>query len=596
MDATMGELRRASRIAIHLADQDGGGRVSSNADEKAEDAPGGTGALAFGPESDNASGEKKAPPEKQPPLKLKGAGQDRTYVVPHELIGAARGLLEADAPAKACHDLKHHLRALRRLGIALAGVDFDTILAAFLVNPGRAEPSLQDLYHQYLAPLGGQAQAGSEPELIIALQEALAPRLEQDNLTPLFRDIEMPIASILADMEETGIAVDAVALQAISREFGAEQERLERECFELAGRKFNLNSPIQLRQVLFTDLKLPTKGLKKTKSGYSTDVDALTKLAEAHELPRKLLQYRTVAKLKSTYSDALPQLVDPQTGRIHTSFHQALTATGRLSSTDPNLQNIPARSEDGLRIRRAFVAKPGALLLSADYSQIELRVLAHLSGDRTLLDAFSRGDDIHLRTAAEVLGIEPKAVDQNARRLAKVINFGIIYGMGPQRLAAELGIPLAEASAYIKRYFERLPGVRAYLDEVLRSARESGFVVTMFGRRRYLPELNAPDGGARSQAERIAVNTPIQGSAAELIKLAMVNLHRRFGCGSATTARMVLQVHDELVFEVDKAGLEPICHIVKQEMEQVAELKVPLKVDLKCGLNWAELRPWKGPG
>ncbi len=589
LGAIVEELARSPRLAIHLADSESnrsGVRAGDGAEEATIEAqPGASGTLDFGRTADNSNHS-----HNRAPLKLKGAGQERTYVVAHDLIPALRPMLEAATPPRVCHDVKHHLRAMRRLGIALAGVDFDTMLAGFLVNPGRAEPSLEDLYHEHLAPLGGEASAGSEPELLIALHAALAARLEENGLLPLFREIELPTAAVLADMEETGIAIDGAALKAISAEFSSQQERLERECFELAGRKFNLNSPIQLREVLFTDLKLPVKGLKRTKSGYSTDVDALTKLAALHALPKKLLEYRTISKLRSTYSDALPLLIDPATGRIHTSFHQALTATGRLSSTDPNLQNIPARSEEGMRIRRAFVAKPGAALLSADYSQIELRILAHLSGDQTLLDAFASGDDIHVRTAAEVLGIEPRAVDANARRLAKVINFGIIYGMGPQRLAAELGIALSAASDYIKRYFERLPGVRSYLEDVLRTAREKGFVTTMFGRRRYLPELNARDGGARSQAERIAVNTPIQGSAAELIKLAMVRLHTEFQ-GSEFDARMVLQVHDELVFEVGKQQLDSLYDVIRRKMELVAELRVPLKVDLKAGPNWAELHP-----
>jgi len=304
---------------------------------------------------------------------------------------------------------------------------------------------------------------------------------------------------------------------------------------------------------------------------------------------RRLLEYRAIAKLKSTYSDALPELIDPSTGRIHTSFHQALTATGRLSSTDPNLQNIPARSEAGRRIRRAFVAAPGHVLLSADYSQIELRILAHLSGDATLVDAFSRGEDIHARTAMEILGAGAGAVDAEARRLAKVINFGIIYGMGPQRLAGELAIPLTEASAYIKRYFERLPGVRAFLDQTLLGARERGFVSTMYGRRRYLPELRGPDGGARAQAERIAINTPIQGSAADLIKLAMVRLHAALA-ERAITATIVLQVHDELLLEAPTESLSAAGDAVRREMEGVAALRVPLRVELKAGPNWAELQ------
>ena len=383
----------------------------------------------------------------------------------------------------------------------------------------------------------GGAVIGSEPEVVAALRETMAPRLERDGLRDLFHDVELPLASVLADMEETGIRIDSAALTSMGAEFGEQLTRLEAECFKLAGRQFNLNSPNQLRDVLFNELKLPTKGLKKTKSGYSTDVDVLTKLAESHELPRKLLEYRTIAKLKSTYVDSLAATVNAKTGRLHTSFHQALTATGRLSSTDPNLQNIPTRTAEGRRIRRAFVADPGWVLLSADYSQIELRVLAHLSGDPILLDAFASGEDIHRRTAIEVLGVAPDAVDANARRLAKVINFGIIYGMGPQRLAGELGIPLKEASEYIERYFKRLPGVSAYLEDCLRQARERGYVVTLLGRRRYLPELGSPQGGARAQAERIAINTPIQGTAADLIKVAMVRLHRfAAGVGGADAA------------------------------------------------------------
>jgi len=520
-------------------------------------------------------------------LKVKAEGRDQVYVFDSALLAGLKPLLEAPAPPRACHDLKAHRAAFGRAGVNLAGVDFDTMLAGFLINPGRPEPALEDLFHEYLAPLGGQL-SGSEPELVAALREAMAPRLEQDGLWPLFNDVELPLAAVLADMEETGIAIDLEALQAMGREFGVQLQRLEAECFKLAGREFNLNSPNQLREILFNELKLPTKGLKKTKSGFSTDVDVLTKLAAMHELPRKLLEYRTIAKLKSTYADALPVAVSPGTGRLHTSFHQALTATGRLSSTDPNLQNIPARTAEGRRIRRAFVAQPGCVLLSADYSQVELRILAHLSGDPILLDAFATGEDIHLRTATEVLGLAPEAVDANARRLAKVINFGIIYGMGPQRLAGELEIPLKEASEYIERYFNRLPGVNAYMEDCLRQARERGYVLTLLGRRRYLPELSSPQGGARAQAERIAINTPIQGTAADLIKVAMVRLHPLL-LNLGYRARMVLQVHDELLFEVESIGLQEVSNLVREQMENVAQLRVSLRVDLKSGANWAEL-------
>jgi DNA polymerase-1 len=527
-------------------------------------------------------------------LKLGAEGESETYLLPAASIAAVAPLLVGATPLKGCHDLKEHLRHLKsRYGVELAGVDFDAMLAGFLVNPGRAEPSLTDLYHDYLAPLGGNREAGSEPELIAALRIALMPKLAENGLESLFTDIELPVARILAEMEETGIAVDGDALKAISMELGAKLERMEQECYRLAGRQFNLNSPIQLRQVLFDDLKLSAKGLKKTKSGFSTDADTLEKLAAVHPLPGQLLEYRVIAKVKSTYSDALPQLIDSATGRLHTSFHQALTATGRLSSTEPNLQNIPTRTEEGRRIRRAFVAAPGCLMLSADYSQIELRVLAHLSGDPTLIDAFRRGEDIHARTAAEVLGRRTEEVDAEARRLAKVINFGIIYGMGPQRLAGELGISLKEASDYIKRYFERLPGVHTYLEQSLAQARERGWVATMYGRRRYLPELNSPQGGARAQAERIAVNTPLQGTAADLIKLAMIRLDAAIK-EQKWSARMVLQVHDELLLELPHGEREPVAEAARREMEAVAELRVPLKVDLKWGPNWAELEGRRG--
>jgi DNA polymerase-1 len=520
--------------------------------------------------------------------RLKIRGDDKIYVAQGSLIGELGGILGEPSPPKACHDLKTHIRRLSRYGIALAGVDFDTMLAGFLINPGRPEPSLADLYHDHLAGLRPGGSTGSEPEIVAALNEALAPKLAADGLGRLFREIEMPVAELLAEMEATGVKVDRDALNAISREFGEEAARLERECYELAGLEFNLNSPAQLRDVLFNRLKLTARGLKRTKSGYSTDADTLEKLAAAHPMPRKLLEYRTLTKLKSTYADALASLLDPTTGRIHTTFHQALTATGRLSSSDPNLQNIPTRSPEGQRIRRAFVAEPGRLLLSADYSQIDLRVLAHLSGDPTLTSAFRKGEDIHIRTATELLGVPPEKVDATARRLAKTINFGIIYGMGPQRLATALGISTSEAADYIKRYFDRLEGVRSFIDETLAKARETGFVTTMYGRRRYLPELHAPEGGARAQAERIAVNTPIQGTSADLIKVAMVRLGAQLR-SRAHEARMVMQVHDELLLEVQSENLGETREVARREMEQAAELTVPLKVDLKWGRNWAEL-------
>src|ERR1035437_1193355 len=520
--------------------------------------------------------------------RLQLASADKTIVVEHDGIASAAPLLGSERPPKSCHDLKTQIGAFARHGIVLKGVDFDTMLAGFLINSGQPEPSLTDLYHEYLAPLGAGGTPGTNAELVRNLRAALATRLEADGLTSLFDDIEMPTAPLLAAMEAAGIGIDGDALKIISKEFAEQLNRLERECYELGGREFNLNSPTQLRELLFNELKLSAKGLKKTKSGFSTDADTLEKLAAVHPMPRKLIEYRTISKLKSTYADALSEVIRSGTGRIHTTWHQALVATGRVSSSDPNLQNIPTRSAEGRRIRRAFVPKPGCVFVSADYSQIDLRVLAHLSGDKTLVDAFNTGEDIHVRTATEVLGVTPDKVNAEARRLAKVINFGIIYGMGPQRLAGELGIALAQASDYIKRYFERLPGVRGWLDETVRTARTTGYVTTMYGRRRYLPELNAQPGGARAQAERIAVNTPIQGTAADLIKLAMIRLDgvlRERGLAS----RMILQVHDELLLEAPKDEWREAAELAKREMEGVAELKIPLKVELKSGPNWAEM-------
>ncbi|HEY6300128.1 MAG TPA: DNA polymerase I [Candidatus Binatus sp.] len=519
---------------------------------------------------------------------LQIASADTTIVVEQDEIASATALLSAESPPKSCHDLKKQIEAFARHGIALKGVEFDTMLAGFLINSGQGEPSLTHLYHEYLAPLGASSPPGTNAALVRNLREALAARLEADGLTSMYNEIEMPIAPILAEMETAGIGIDGDALKVISKEFAEEMNRLERECYELAGREFNLNSPIQLREVLFTHLKLSAKGLKKTKSGFSTDADTLEKLAAVHPMPRKLIEYRTISKLKSTYADALSEVIRSGTGRIHTTWHQALVPTGRVSSSDPNLQNIPTRSVEGRRIRRAFVPRPGCVFVSADYSQIDLRVMAHLSGDKTLVDAFTTGEDIHIRTATEVLGVTPDKVNAEARRLAKVINFGIIYGMGAQRLAGELGIALSEASDYIKRYFERLPGVRAWLDDTVRVARTTGYVTTMYGRRRYLPELNAQPGGARAQAERIAINTPIQGTAADLIKLAMIRLDRELkerGLG----ARMILQVHDELLLEAPKGEWLEAAELAKREMEGVAELKIPLKVELKSGPNWAEM-------
>jgi len=404
----------------------------------------------------------------------------------------------------------------------------------------------------------------------------------------LFRDVEMPLLAVLAAMERRGVRVDADALARLASEYRATLAATESAIYELAGGPFNIASPIQLREVLFDRLKISAKGIRKGKTGFSTDVDVLTRLAAVHPLPAKILEHRALAKLLSTYVDPLPLLIHPETGRIHTSFNQTVAATGRLSSTDPNLQNIPIRTEDGRRIRAAFVPEPGKVLIGADYSQIELRILAHLTGDPVLVQAFTTGEDIHTRTAAEVFVVMPLTVTSEMRRRAKVINFGIIYGMGPQRLSRELAIPLPEAQRYIKNYFARYAGVTRYIESTLAEARRQGYVSTLLKRRRYLPELGSPDDGLRSFAERTAINTPVQGSAADLIKLAMVRLEARLPREGAPAA-MILQVHDELVFEADAARVEQATAIIKEEMEQVMPLAVPLAVDIRAGQSWDEV-------
>jgi DNA polymerase-1 len=386
-------------------------------------------------------------------------------------------------------------------------------------------------------------------------------------------------------MEKKGVLVDVGLLKQMSTELGQLLGISEEKIFRLAGEKFNINSPKQLQSILFEKLKLPTG--KKTKEGYSTDVDVLTDLARAHELPAEILAYRSLTKLKSTYVDALPVLIDPRTGRIHTSYNQTVTATGRLSSSNPNLQNIPIRTLEGKRIRQAFIAAPNCLLISADYSQIELRVLAHFSEDKALIDAFMSGEDIHSRTASDIFGVFPEMVNADMRRQAKVINFGILYGMSAFGLAKELGVSQKIAQAYIDGYFQRYKKVRDYLNGILEGARRDGFVCTLLNRRRYLPELKSPVAAVRMFAERMAINTPIQGTAADLIKVAMVNIVHLLQ-EKNLAARLIMQVHDELVVEAPIKEKDEVMALVKKEMEEVIKLKVPLEVGIAAGKNWDE--------
>jgi DNA polymerase-1 len=506
-----------------------------------------------------------------------------------EAVAALAPLLGDLAVTKVGGDLKALRVALARRGVALAGPGFDVSLASYCLNPSRAEHGITGLAEEYL---GLARDDGKDPGAAAcaaaraahALKPILEERLRAVEMEKLFRELEMPLAEVLAEMELAGVLIDVAGLARLSAEFAATLERLIGEIYALAGCEFNIGSPPQLRTILFERLNISPRGVRRGKTGLSTDVDVLTRLAEQHPLPAKILEWRALSKLKSTYVDALPALVDSATGRLHTSFNQTVAATGRLSSSDPNLQNIPIRTEEGRKIRAAFVAAPGHRLVSADYSQIELRILAHLSADPALIEAFESDEDIHARTAAEVFADRTPA---EGRRLAKVMNYGIVYGMGSARAARELGVPPAEAAAYIERYLGRYPGVRRFIQTTIAEARSRGWVATVLGRRRYLPELGARDAAVRQFAERAATNTPIQGSAADLIKLAMLEVRRRLARDGAG-ARMLLQVHDELLLEVPDARLAAVENAVRDAMARVFPLRVPLKVDVRAGANWSE--------
>jgi DNA polymerase-1 len=428
--------------------------------------------------------------------------------------------------------------------------------------------------------------AAEDADVALRLREPLVARMREANLEKLFDELEVPLVEVLVELEYNGIKIDSELLARLSREYGEVLAKVEQEIYELAGREFNIGSPKQLGEILFDVHKLPM--LKRTKTGGSTDADVLEELARLHPLPAKIMEYRQYAKLKSTYVDALPQLVHPQTGRVHASFNQVVAATGRLSSHDPNLQNIPVRNERGREIRAAFLpGHDGWKLLAADYSQIELRVLAHFSGDATLCESFHNDEDIHTRVASQVYGVPLEAVTSDMRRGAKAVNFGVIYGQSPFGLAKALDIEKSEAAEFIDAYFNRYPGVDRFLSHILEECPKTGYVSTILGRRRAIRGIRHITSRQRNLPERTAINTVIQGSAADLIKLAMINVHRRLR-REQRRARMLLQIHDELVFEVPPDELESVGQLVVEEMSGVMQLAVPLKVDLKTGDNWAQ--------
>jgi DNA polymerase-1 len=551
-------------------------------------------------------------------------GEERAYLpLHHRYLGAPVCLPEKRALAtlgpvlaspriaKHAHDAKTLEVLLRRRGLAFAGVASDPMLAAYLLDASRTRYDLDVV--AAAEGVGGAAArsgwmgsgAGARPAGDISVEEvgahlgaeaaatlALAavqpPRLAAAGLDSLYQTLELPLSHVLAKVECRGVALDVARLRDIGQEVGGALAGLERDIHALVGGPFNINSNKQLAEVLFVKLGLPV--IRRTKTGPSTDADVLEELATLHAVPAKIVEYRMLSKLKGTYIDALPALVDPQTGRLHTSFNQAVAATGRLSSSNPNLQNIPIRSEVGRRIRQAFIAKPGCVLVSADYSQIELRILAHFSEDPAFLEAFRSGDDVHQRTAAEVFGVPPASVSAEQRRIAKAINFGLAFGQSDFGLAQVLRIPRAQAKTYIESYFARYAGVRSYMERSIVEARARCESTTLLGRRRPLPEIRSTRAQDRSYAERIARNTPIQGSAADLLKLAMIRIDRAIDGGASPSpdAALLLTVHDELVFELPEAAAEEFKRWVKEEMEAVYKLAVPLVVDVGSGPTWGQ--------
>ncbi len=507
------------------------------------------------------------------------------------LVAALQPLLADPARIKIGFDCKALAFTLARAGAPMPGPYFDTLLAAYVLDPGRRTGSIAALAQEHLGlaldvTASDAAAQGAAATALWALRDVLTRQLESDGLAALFRDVETPLVEVLLAMELEGVGIDRASLDALAADLEQRAAGLAESIYAACGRRFNLQSTQQLGQVLFNELALPHG--RRTRTGWSTDVDVLERLAGSHAVAAQLLEHRQLMKLRSTYAEALPRLMDPATGRIHTRFNQTVASTGRLSSSDPNLQNIPIRTELGRRIRAAFVPRDrNGWMLAADYSQIELRLLAHLSQDPALVAAFQQGQDVHQQTAARVFGCDLAAVTPEQRAAAKTVNFGVIYGMGPRGLADRLGIPLAEAKRFIDEYFAGYPGVRAFTHELVERARANGFTTTLLGRRMRLPGIASSQPAERAGAERVAINAPIQGSAADLIKVAMLRVHRRLQA-AGLRSRLVLQVHDELVFDVAAGEQDEVAAIAQSEMEGAVPLRVPVVVDVGCGATWAE--------
>ena len=517
-------------------------------------------------------------------------------------------VLENPTIKKVGQNIKYEWIVLKRYGIELQGIQCDTMVASYLLNPTKHNHNLGEIARDYLdrtmtdykevVGTGGKALTFDQVELerardyscgdadvTLQISHLLLPKIAEGGLQHLYEQVEIPLVTVLAKMEMSGVKIDVDLLRDFSKEVEGQLQQKMECIYQLAGEMFNINSSQQLGKILFEKLRLPV--VKKTKTGYSTDVDVLTKLSLQHDLPLEVLSYRNLTKLKSTYIDALPKLIHPKTGRIHTSYNQTVTATGRLSSSDPNLQNIPIRTEEGNRIRQAFIPEEGWRIISVDYSQIELRILAHVSQDEVLVQAFREDEDIHARTASGLFSVPMDKVTPAMRREAKVINFGILYGMSSYGLSQQLGVEPKVAQAYIDEYFRKYTGVKAYIDQSLEEAKERGYVSTLLHRRRYLPDIHSLSTPVRQATERMAINTPLQGTAADIIKLAMIRIQNRIE-EQALSAKMIMQVHDELVFEILEGEIKKVCPLIQQEMEAVMPLSVPLKVSVYSGKNWAE--------
>ncbi len=534
----------------------------------------------------------------------------RREISAKDCLASLKSILEDPKVEKVGQNIKYEALVLKNFGVELKGIYFDTMVASYCLNPAKPNHNLDDIAMEHLGVritsitelIGkGSKQISmaevdieklyrygcQDSDVTLRIAGLLEPKLKERDLWDLFQEIEMPLVTVLADMEYAGIAIDHKLLAELSKEMEKSLAALTKDIHKQAGQEFNINSPKQLAEILFDKLGLPV--VKKTKTGASTDVEVLQELSESHPLPREILKFRELSKLKSTYVDALPQIANPKTHRVHTSFNQTVAATGRLSSSDPNLQNIPVRTEEGRKIRRAFVAEgKDRLLVSADYSQIELRVLAHMSGDANLIKAFKEGADIHRYTAGLIFNMPMKSVTDSMRNSAKTVNFGILYGMGAFSLAKNLGVTNDAAKDFIKAYFDRYPSVKAYLDGTLEKARKEGFVSTVFKRRRYVPDILSRDPRVKSFAERAAINMPLQGTASDVIKIAMNRIAARLA-KEEFESRMILQVHDELVFEAPKKELKGLMALAKKEMQGAVKFEVPMDVSVKFGPNWLDM-------